>query len=1192
MRSKRDPHRSHRRRRRFLPLEVLEKRALMAAASETFNAPSLSDLIQGAQQGQYTAPAAINRMLNALESQLTSGPLGDLNSGAVDGDGFIQEVQSLEASYEQNLNSQLSPEFPNVDELLLLQGQRIVADLDSLNQQSTVGLISSSDLASDAQTAIDSLTSGPIYSLGTPVSTYQSVTSTFESALNELDQSLSSSAATPLTSAQVSTTLLDEAGAYQADMHAGLEVTNPNISSTVDSAVYALESAGTALASETTSLAQTSLASAISTFNGALLAQSSLFGSQGAVSQAVPSGGALPENLTDIRSATTFSSVSGTAPVGGPATLVATLTSAASGQGIPNETVYFTLDGAFAGTAITDSNGDATLADVPTSDAAGTDTGGVVAYFAGDVNYISGSGTGDLTVGASSSNTTLSSVSGSDTYGGTASLSATLTSTQTGAGISGETIDFTLDGTSVGSATTDSDGVATLSDVTTSDATGTYNDDVVASFAGDTTNGYGASTGSGDLTVSQADTSLGTVSGTDIYGGTATLTATLTSSETNTGVSGEAISFTLDGTSVGTATTNSSGVATLTGVATSDAVGTDSSGVVASFAGDTNYAASSGTGNLVVSEATTSISSVSGSAVAGGTATLMATLTTSATNAGLSGQSVTFTLNGSSVGTETTNSSGVATLSDVSITDGVGTYDGVVGASFTSSNGDETSSSGTGNLLVSQNASSIGSVSGTASLGGTATLTATLTSSGTGVSGETISFTLDGTSVGTATTNSSGVATLTGVATTDAVGTDTNGVVASFAGDTTYAPSSGTGNLVVSEAGTTVSSILGSAAEGSTAILTAILTSSVTDEPITGETITFTLSGTSVGTATTGPGGLAILSGVANTDGVGSYTGVVGASFAGDSNYETSSGTGNLVVGATASTLGSVSGTATLGGTATLTATLTSSGTGISGQTISFMLDGTSVGTATTNSSGVATLTGVATTDAVGTDTNGVFALFTGNTSYASSNAFGNLVVSQAATSIASVSGSAAYGGTASLSATLTSSVTDQGLAGQTVTFTLDGTSVGTATTNTSGVATLSGVTTTDAAGTDTNGIVASFAGDTNYASSSGTGNLVVSQAATSIGSVSGSAVSGGTATLTATLTSSVTNQGVAGETISFTLDGTSVGTATTDSSGVAVLTDVPTTDAQGTDTNGVVASFAGDTNYTSSSGKGNLVVS
>ena len=64
-----------------------------------------------------------------------------------------------------------------------------------------------------------------------------------------------------------------------------------------------------------------------------------------------------------------------------------------------------------------------------------------------------------------------------------------------------------------------------------------------------------------------------------------------------------------------------------------------------------------------------------------------------------------------------------------------------------------------------------------------------------------------------------------------------------------------------------------------------------------------------------------------------------------------------------------------------------------------------------------------------------------------------------------------------------------------------------------------------------------------------------MSQAATTLGSVAGTATVGGTATLTATLTSSVTNVGVSGETVSFTLDGTSVGTAVTNSSGLATLT-------------------------------------
>ena len=569
----------------------------MLTAAETFTGPSLTDLIALARQGVDTAPAGIDRMLQSLESQLTDGPLADLSSAAVDGDGFVQEVQSLESSYEQNVDQQLLPEFHHVDEILKLAGQAIVADVISLNQQTAVGLISSSDLITDAQTAIDSVTDGPILSLGTPLSGYSMATKTFEANLDALAQSLSSSATTPLDPADVSTTLLAEAQAYQVDMHAGLEVTHPYISNAVDSAVVSLENTASAISQDDNSDAQSQLASAISTFDSALLDTTGLFGPRGVISQALAIRGTLAPNLTIPQTASATSSVTGTATVGGTATLSATLTSSAMGQGIAGETVSFTLDGSFAGQAVTGSNGVATLSGVATDDAVGTDSGGVVASFAGDINYMPSNATGDLIVSAPA--TSLSSVSGTATFGGTATLTATLLASATSAGISGETVSFTLDGNSVGTAVTDSGGVATLTGVATSDAAGTDTNGVVASFAGDNT--YSAASASGNMVVSQAATTLGSVAGTATMGGTATLTATLTSSVTNAGASGETVSFTLDGTSVGTAVTDSSGVATLTGVATSDGAGTDTGGVVASFAGDTNYlAAANATGNLVV----------------------------------------------------------------------------------------------------------------------------------------------------------------------------------------------------------------------------------------------------------------------------------------------------------------------------------------------------------------------------------------------------------------------------------------------------------------------------------------------------------------------------------------------------------------------------------------------------------------
>ena len=83
--------------------------------------------------------------------------------------------------------------------------------------------------------------------------------------------------------------------------------------------------------------------------------------------------------------------------------------------------------------------------------------------------------------------TSLSAVSGTGTYAGTATLTATLTAG--GSPLAGKTVTFTLSNgttlTSVGSATTDANGVATLSNVSLAGFNaGTFSGAVGASFAG------------------------------------------------------------------------------------------------------------------------------------------------------------------------------------------------------------------------------------------------------------------------------------------------------------------------------------------------------------------------------------------------------------------------------------------------------------------------------------------------------------------------------------------------------------------------------------------------------------------------------------------------------------------------------------------------------------------------------------
>jgi len=77
----------------------------------------------------------------------------------------------------------------------------------------------------------------------------------------------------------------------------------------------------------------------------------------------------------------------------------------------------------------------------------------------------------------------------------------------TGLGIVGETLNFVLDNTIVGTGVTNSSGVANAHGVTTSDPVGTDPGGVIVTFSGDT-NYLAAANATGDLVVSPAATTV------------------------------------------------------------------------------------------------------------------------------------------------------------------------------------------------------------------------------------------------------------------------------------------------------------------------------------------------------------------------------------------------------------------------------------------------------------------------------------------------------------------------------------------------------------------------------------------------------------------------------------------------------------------------------------------------------------
>ena len=287
---------------------------------------------------------------------------------------------------------------------------------------------------------------------------------------------------------------------------------------------------------------------------------------------------------------------------------------------------------------------------------------------------------------------------------------------------------------------------------------------------------------------------------------------------------------------------------------------------------------------------------------------------------------------------------------------------------------------------------------------------------------------------------------------------------------------------------------------------------------------------------------------------------------------------------ATYTTVRSVSGE--VGQHVTLAARLraTVGKTGIAGQTLVFLVDGVAIGNGTTNAKGVATLPYVL-PEKIGTMS--LSATFAGDSTYAPSvDTAGSITVRQAVTNILVIDRAGAVGQRGNLVAHLRRS-NDSGVASRSLRFSVNGAYVGDAVTNDSGVATLSfdGLTPVG-----TLAITVEFAGDAFYTPSTGTGSIVVSKADTAQAVPNRTVHVGKSVILKSRLHRTSDGAYLEGETITFTIDGVVVGTAVTDSTGLAQLTyAIPTGSPTGTRTIGT--SYDGSSLYNGSTGSGVLTV-
>ncbi len=1161
-------------------VDCLEDRRLPAA---TFVGPSLSGLLNQMAHGKDTSKAVINTMVNALDAQLTSGPLADLQSGAVNGNGFVSEVESLVVSYYQNVDQQLLPRYKNIDMLLKLQGQRMIAQMSSLNQQNTVGLIDNSTFQSQAAAGIDSLVSGPIYSLGTTLSAYVNVTKIFQQSLTDLSNGLNSST---INSTQAAATLDAEAQAYRSAVYAGLYVIHPNISNKMDQAVTGLEFAAAAIQGQDSATALTSLNAAIDTFDQAILDSDGLFGPQGVVAKNANSIGLVPPNLTITRSASTLSNVAASNTFGGIATVVATLTSPKGA--VAGREVSFIVDGAFVGSAFTDSTGVASLTGITLSESVGQ-TGSVFAFFTGDRSFFPSNAQGSLAVNQSATMTSLTSSANPSVSGQPVTFTATVAAVTPGGGTPTGTVNFFDGSTNLGTGTLSATGVATL----TLDSLGVTGSphSITAVYAGNSN--YAPSTSTAlSQAVNQASTATALTSSANpsVSGQSVTFTATVTATSPGTGTPTGSVNFFDGDTNLGTVALDASGIATLS-IGSLSVSGSPHS-ITAVYTGDTNFATSASTPvSQTVGQAATSTALTSSANPSGVNQPVIFTATVTATTPG--GGTPTGTVNffdgSTSLGSGTLDGTGVATLT-VSTLDIAGSPHSIT-AVYVGDTNFTTSTSPAVSQVVNQTAATNTTVTADANpsvTGQPVTFTATVIPVLTGpVPTGTVNFFDGSTNIGTGTLNGTGVATLT-ISTLDVAGSP-HSITAVYVGDANYSTSTSPAiSQTVNQAATSTA-------------LVADANPSVSGQPVTfTATVTATApgAGTPTGSVNFLDGAMIIGTGTLDATGAATFTtdalDIAGsphsitAVYVGDTGFATSTSTAvsQVVNQASSSTaLVSSANPSVSGESVTFTATVTaaSPATGIPTGTVNFLDGATVIGTGTLDGTGVATFS-TSSLDVAGSP-HSITAVYVGDTNFTTSTSPAvSQVVNQASTTttLTSDTNPSVSGETVTFTATVAATSPGTGTPTGTVNF-LDGATVlGTGTLDGTGVATFS-TSALDVAGSP-HSITAVYVGDTDFATSTSTAvSQAVNQAATSTQLISSAnpSVSGESVTFTATVSATTPGTGTPTGTVNFLDGATVIGTGTLDGTGNATFS-TSSLDVAGSP-HSITAVYVGDTDFTTS---------
>ncbi|MFD5415697.1 Ig-like domain repeat protein, partial [Streptomyces nojiriensis] len=332
------------------------------------------------------------------------------------------------------------------------------------------------------------------------------------------------------------------------------------------------------------------------------------------------------------------------------------------GSGTPTGTVTFTGPGGLNETVTLDAGGTACLTTTA------LETGTVTATYNGDECFSSSTGTVDLTVNPASSAVSVTVEPNPSVCGETVTVCATVTAVAPGSGTPTGTVTFTGPGGLNETVTLDAGGTACVT--TTALETGT----VTVTYAGDTC--FLPSTGSLDVTVNQASSvvSVTVEPNPSVCGETVTVCATVTAMAPGSGTPTGTVTFLLPDGSTLVAGLDAGGTACVTTTAL------ETGTVTVTYAGDTCFLPSTGTFDVTVNQAssTVAVTVTPNPSVCGETVTVCATVTAVAPGSGTPTGTVTFTGPGGLNVTLTLDAEGTACLTTSSLTSGTysATYNG------------------------------------------------------------------------------------------------------------------------------------------------------------------------------------------------------------------------------------------------------------------------------------------------------------------------------------------------------------------------------------------------------------------------------------------------------------------------------------------------------------------------------------